>query len=243
VKQNADPAAAQNSASRALPPARGAATSDPDRMAVVKLRFEIPHRVFVYPFTRRHPDLLAIVTASQPVAERRLLAEISVVEPRPTDRTSELLALDGVHSVTRVDPVGPRTRYQLVVDEPCYLLLIDRLEVLLRYPRTAQDGEYVMEVASRVSQLRRLVDELRKLSPEVTVLAFGRDRMRTAPPTLTPRQGALLRQALSAGYFDVPRRISLTGLAEKLGRSKSSVSHGLARVEKALAEREASVGS
>jgi predicted DNA binding protein len=207
-----------------------------DRFAVVKIRFEIPHRVFIYPFTRTHPDVLVLITASQHLTDGRLLAEVTLVEPQPVDHTDDVRKLDGVLSVAREGPVEAQTRYQLIVTEPCYLLLVDELEVLLRYPRTAQNGLYLMEVASRVSQLRTLVERLRKIAPEVTVLAFGRDRLRSAPRALTPRQHALLHQALSAGYFDVPRRISLTGFAEKLGRSKSSVSHALALVEKALAE-------
>jgi predicted DNA binding protein len=41
---------------------------------------------------------------------------------------------------------------------------------------------------------------------------------------------------MAAGYFAVPRRITLTGLANKLGKSKSSLSEMLANIEKKLLE-------
>jgi predicted DNA binding protein len=208
-----------------------------DVQAVVKLRFEMPHGGITYQFTRRHPEILILITSAQPLSAGRVLVEASFMEPRPSDHSEELGRMKGVESVVRLGPVGPQTRYQVIAREPSYLETADKLEVVLRYPRAAQNGEYFIEVASSVSHLRRLIGRLRRISPKVTIAAFGRDRPRRSPTDLTARQSALLRQALLAGYFDVPRRISLTGLAQKLGRSKSSVSHGLALVERSLAER------
>jgi HTH DNA binding domain len=207
-----------------------------DRFAVVKLRFELPHTNFLYTFSRAHPEILIVITATQQLDPGRVLAELDLVEPSPTDHSEELQHLRGVFSATRLGPIGPRTRYQGTAEKPAYLVLADELEVLCRYPRIVQNGEHAIEVASRVSQLRKLVLELRDLSSQVVVGAFGRERMRTLPAALTPRQDALLHQALAAGYFDVPRGISLTGLARKLGRSKSSVSQALALIEKQLIE-------
>ena len=209
-------------------------SKEEDRFAVVKLRFELPHTNYLYAFSRAHPEILTVITATQQLDPGRVLAELELIEPSPSDHVEEMQRLHGVVSVSRLGPVGPRTRYQGVAEKPAYLVLADELEVLCRYPRLVQNGEHTIEVASRVSQVRRLVRGLRDLSPQVVIGAFGRDRMRTVPPTLTPRQDALLHQALAVGYFDVPRRISLTGLARKLGRSNSSVSQALALVEKAL---------
>ncbi|HTT25710.1 MAG TPA: helix-turn-helix domain-containing protein, partial [Thermoplasmata archaeon] len=63
---------------------------------------------------------------------------------------------------------------------------------------------------------------LRKVSPRVRM------------PVLTPSQRTLLLQAVAAGYFDVPRRTSLTRLASRLAKSKSTVSEMLAIVEHKL---------
>lgn len=202
----------------------------------MRLRFELPHTLYLYPFSRAHPDILLELTATQNLSGNRVLAELDLIEPNPEDRTEEMRRLPGVISVARLGPVGPRTRYQGIGEKPSYLVLADELEVLCRYPRFVQNGEHTIEVASRVSQLRKLVKELRELSPEVTLTAFGRDRMRTSPLSLTPHQNALLHEALAAGYYDVPRRVSLTAFALSRGRSKSTTSRSLAVIEKALVE-------
>lgn len=50
-------------------------------------------------------------------------------------------------------------------------------------------------------------------------------------PTLTPRQQEVLAAAMRHGYYDYPRRISLTDLAEKLGVAKSTLSQSLGMIE------------
>ena len=211
-------------------------STEENRFAIVRIRFEIPHTLYLYPFSRAHPEIVIELTATQNLSRDRVLAEFDLIEPNPADHTDGMRSLSGVVSISRLAPVGPRTRYQAVAAKPSYLVLVDELEVLCRYPRLVQNGEHTIEVASRVAQLRTLVTELRQLSPDVTVIAFGRDRMRTSPLSLTPRQHALLHEALAAGYYDVPRRVSLTEFARRRGRSKSTTSRALATIEKALAE-------
>jgi predicted DNA binding protein len=53
---------------------------------------------------------------------------------------------------------------------------------------------------------------------------------------LTEIQQQLLSQAMAAGYFAVPRGITLTDLARRLDRSKSAVSEAIAIIEKKLLE-------
>jgi hypothetical protein len=53
---------------------------------------------------------------------------------------------------------------------------------------------------------------------------------------MTPRQQEILQRALAAGYFDVPRRISLTELAVRIGVATSTLSVTLAVIEKKIVE-------
>jgi predicted DNA binding protein len=53
---------------------------------------------------------------------------------------------------------------------------------------------------------------------------------------LTEAQQQLLTEAMAAGYFAVPRGITLTDLARRLNRSKSSLSEAIAVIERKLLE-------
>jgi hypothetical protein len=206
-----------------------------ERLAVVRLRFDVPSSMALHTFTHAHPGLVLRVLSTLSVPGPQVLTDIEMVGEPPVDYSGEMGALPGVRSVARLGPVDTRTRYHIRIDEPVYLTLANEYQTLLRYPRVIQNGEYTVEVAAPVVRLRELIDALRKVSPSVTILRFGHDRMQTCPPTLSPQQFALLQRSLAAGYFDVPRRTTLTALASGLGRSKSSVSRALAVIERELA--------
>lgn len=227
---------------RKVPPFSGPVTGrSPDRLTVVRLRFalppETPHNpVRLRPFLQVHPQLEVWITAVQNLPNGLCLTEIEVVDPGAVDWTEEISHIPGIVSASIRGSSGPISRYQVTTAQPIWERLANEFEALLRYPRLIQNCEYTVEVAAPKSRLNQLVERLRQVSPSVQVLRFGREVMRSFPPTLTPRQQLLLHQALSAGYFDVPRRITLTGLATKLGRSKSGLSRALAVVERELAE-------
>jgi len=228
---------ARSPASRRSEDPDGSPPAEPtDRFAVVKVRFEVPRGAPYYRVSREFPELVAEVTASYRLPNRLDRIELEIVGSQSAESLEALRHEPGVVSISRLATLGPLARFHMVAETAPIHLLERELAVLIRYPIIVQDGRFTIEVAGPVGQLQKLVEGLRHSYPFVEVLRFGRDRMRTVPDSLTPRQYALLHQALAAGYFDVPRRITLTQLAEKIGKSKSAVSSGLALVEKKIVE-------
>jgi predicted DNA binding protein len=207
-----------------------------DRFAVVKIRFELPPGAPYYRTSKAFPELVAEVTAASHLPNGLDRVEMDIVGSPSTESLEFLRHEPGVVSVSRVAALGPLTRNHMVAQTPPFHLLEKELAILVRYPIVVRNGTYTLEAAGRVSQLQAMIKKLREFYQGVEVLRFGPDRMRTVPDSLTPQQDALLHLALAAGYFDVPRRVTLTGLAKKLGKSKSSLSRGLAIVEQKLAE-------
>lgn len=207
-----------------------------DPLAVVRVRFRVPREAPLSLFVREFPDAVLNVLASGKLPRNRDLVLFDILGALPPNNLARLRAMAGVISVSVLGTRGTTARYLAIVRRPRLVTLASDLEALLRFPQTITNGWYVVEVVARVSKLRELVKGLRRLSRSVEVVRFGHDPMRSFPPTLTSRQHFLLHQALAEGYFDVPRRVTLTGLATRLHRSKSSLSQTLARVERELAE-------
>jgi predicted DNA binding protein len=207
-----------------------------DSLAVVKVRFRVPREAPLSLFVREFPDAVLNVLASGKLSRNRDLVLFDVLGSMSPHDLARLRAIAGVISISILGARGSTARYLAVVRRPRFVMLASDLQALLRFPQTVANGRYLVEVAAPVAQLRELVRGLRHISEQVEVLRFGHDPMRSFPPTLTSRQHFLLHQALDAGYFDVPRRVTLTGLAARLHRSKSSLSQTLARIERELVE-------
>lgn len=208
-----------------------------DRIAAVRVRFTIGEDIGLKIFSQAHPSIRCVVTAVQPLGQEHYLIEVEMLTSELHDYAEELAHMPAITSAIRQSPVGHRTAYLITLGlTPEYMHIASEIGALLRYPRVIEGGRHTLEVVARLSQIRELIRRLRRLADDVEILQFGRAPMLSPGAHLSPRQTALLHRALAAGYFDVPRRVTLTGFAKGLGRGKSSVSRALARIEKQLAE-------
>jgi predicted DNA binding protein len=209
--------------------------SDPDRIVIVKLEFEIDSSVWASGFTRRHPELVLTALDVMAVTGDQLLAEYDVHGPS-IDYTREIAAFPDVIGVERL-AVGPGVgRYRIRSRASPMFKAERKYEILVRYPAASQNGVSKLELVGPLSRLRSLLRHLRATGRAPRLVSLAPDSFRSHRLLLTPTQRTLFRQALSAGYFEVPRRITLTQLAQKVSRSKSSVSQLLAVVEQKLAK-------
>ncbi|HMF34108.1 MAG TPA: response regulator, partial [Candidatus Lokiarchaeia archaeon] len=97
-------------------------------------------------------------------------------------------------------------------------------ECILKYPVLVQDGKGTWEIISP----RKKIDALLELFDEMGILysiaSIGSLKKEEGQLALTKRQELVLEQALALGYYELPRRITLTELAEKLNIAKSTLS-------------------
>jgi predicted DNA binding protein len=208
----------------------------------MKLDVRIAHRVWLGDFSRRHPELLIECISLLALGAAGYLGEYEFFGSS-RDWTDEIAEAHGIVEVERLDAAPNFGRYRIRFRQAVVATLAARYEVLIRYPRKLMNGILSVELVARLSRMRRLVAILAKGGLEPQLVSLGRASLRSAPLILTPVQRSLFRQALALGYFEVPRRITLTGLAGKVGRSKSSVSRTLAAVEQKLAQIAARSGA
>jgi len=106
----------------------------------------------------------------------------------------------------------------------------------MQFPVRIQAGFLNWEVVARRSEFEEVLKHARKVNPDFQVVSIRDRPLRSHLPMLTDAQQQLLSQAMAAGYFAVPRGITLTDLARRLGRSKSGLSEAVAIIERKLLE-------
>ncbi|ODR83178.1 hypothetical protein BG842_14330 [Haladaptatus sp. W1] len=100
------------------------------------------------------------------------------------------------------------------------------------YPVTVRNGSVdvtVTETRERVVELKRALEGMGATVEIVAVRTTG-----DSSGLLTERQAEIVDLAVEEGYYEVPRRCSITRLAELLDVSKSTVSGVLHRAESRL---------
>lgn len=102
----------------------------------------------------------------------------------------------------------------------------------LRHVEIRPDGRTRVSLRGRRSDIQDLVADMDVA--DVQVLRDSPDGDHLTVEDLTPRQETAVRTALDSGYYEVPRRVSLTELAETMGLSPSSLSELLRRAERSI---------
>jgi len=204
--------------------------------ALYRIAAQLPKDSWGYHFSRAHPgvrlELLNRIDVGQGLllAEVRMTGEGAELWPEESKREPGIVAVEA-------HPEGPqRVLYRVTFSAPSIHVITQQHHVLTRYPIVIQDGMSRFETFAAASQMRDYLDELRTEVGPNRIEAVRRSEVSAGGLGLTPAQDSVFRGALNAGYFKVPRGISVTELAARLGRSKSTVSVALVKIQRALAD-------
>ena len=104
---------------------------------------------------------------------------------------------------------------------------------MILYPILVKEGNIRIETITNRSKVDDFLTELEKKGIKASI---GRIGYKFNPTLLTQRQNEILNIAHEKGYFDIPRKISLTEFANSLNISKSALSETLRRIFKRLSE-------
>ena len=186
--------------------------------------------------TRGHPELRIEILNRLELSNDTVLIEARAFGPGSTDLVSITKNVPDLVDVGVYPETERSALYRFTIRMPPVLRVLQRHRILTRYPITVVDGWMRFETLALPAQVRALVKDLsREIGPS-RIEAVRQGSVSPSTLGLTPSQLIVFRQALASGYFGSPRRISLSELAKRLGRSKSTVSQQIALIQRRLAE-------
>lgn len=213
-----------------------AATPAPDRLFLATLRIHIPKEVWTGPFSSQHPNVRLEVLNRTEVRTGQSVSDYWISGLPPGVWAREIAQYPDVAQADSLAEVGDGCLYRITYRDPPIIALYQRLRLPLQFPLRIQGGFIAWEVVARYGDFQEIMTHARRVDPNFSIVSVRRRPLRSHLPQLTEAQQDLLTQAMAAGYFAVPRGITLTALARKLERSKSSTSESLALIEKKLFE-------
>ncbi len=187
-------------------------------------------------FSSLHPTVRLEVLDRLELRQGVVLFELRLSSDRPAGWTETLAQLPHVRSVELLS-AGPRTStYRIVYDGPTFLPVAKRLRLMRQFPFPIQAGVATWTIVGTEPKIRRLIERLRAARIRLDVEALRPGSREALTERFTARQQEVLSEAVRLGYFEVPRRITLTELAAKLRIAASTLSVTLALIEKKLVD-------
>ncbi len=207
------------------------------RLLLALLRIRIQNKgLWTGPFSRAHPDLTLEVLNRSDLTEHVSVSDYWISGGPPGVWAREIVEYSDVRKVDTLAEVGGGCLYRITYTSPPIVYVYRMLGVPMQFPIRIQAGYLTWEVVARRSEFEAVLKHARKVNPDFQVVSIRDRPLRSHLPMLTDAQQQLLAQAMAAGYFAVPRGITLTDLARRLGRSKSGLSEAIANIEKKLLE-------
>lgn len=202
-------------------------------MPSAQVKFELPGGPATV--STNHPDDEFRILATRPTADGLQV----VLEAQTSDSDAIIRHLDGetwlpTYEVLHVDERTILVEYSLDSLPSLYQSILSSGN-LLQFPLELRDGLVVSEMVTSHAQLSKLKDAF-----ESEGIHYEIDSVRqSTDPTslLTDRQRRFVTEAVEQGYYDTPRRCTLTELAAALDVSKSGTSEILHRAEERIIKR------
>jgi predicted DNA binding protein len=203
---------------------------------IATLNIQMSTDTWTLKFSRAHTEVRLEVLTRSDIDRDVAVSDYWISGGIPGAWTREIQSYADVVKVDALAEVGDGSIYRVTDRNPPVVYLYRRLGLPLQFPMRIQDGYIRWEVVSRKGDFQEVLQYAQKVDPHVRVLSIRNAPLRSHLPLLTRAQQALLTRAMSEGYFAVPRGITLTELAKRVNRSKSSVSEAIATIEKKLLE-------
>jgi len=200
-------------------------------MPQARLLVDLPDGPWIADVSREFPDAGFRVLAAVPGES----AGFALVRVTARDADAVLSAMEGHDALTAVSVMAREdgvATLRIETDAPLLLLAAKRSGLPIEMPLDIEDGVAEVEVTGEHERVAEMGRRLRELGLEFEV---ERVRQRVDPARLlTDRQRELLLAAVDLGYYDVPRRATLTEVADHVGIAKSTCSETLQRVQRTV---------
>ena len=192
------------------------------------LTLTVPEGIWIGDVTRNHPEATVRILSALTGED----AGVGLAEITAPDLSEMVADIADDETVTELEILQRHEETVLVQFEttmPLLLLPVQDSGVPLTMPFTIRDGRVEWEITAPQHRLSELGAQLDQFGIPYTVEEV---RQYVEPEhLLTERQLRLMRVAVERGYYDTPRRCSLTDLADHLDLAKSTCSETLHRAE------------
>ena len=212
----------------------GRSVAGAPRILSCRIEVTLPRDLWMASFTRTHPGLRVEVVDRLEIGRGLTMFEVHLLSTDGGGWSESIRALPGVEEVELIDPTEGSEVCRVYFQGRTFIPLLRTLRLVRHFPFPIQNGLATWTVVGPEGKVREFLRRLRTETIGVRVASVRHGPATRGRSLLTPRQQACLQRAVAEGYFDVPRRISLTKLAAQMGVAISTLSVTLAVIERKL---------
>jgi DNA-binding MarR family transcriptional regulator len=203
-------------------------------MAQATLSLTMPEDVWIQQISTEYPEATFRVLAAVPGADSGF-ALVRIAGPVVPEVVEAMNDHPQLTEITLAQWSDNEATVHFETTAPLLLFSSRESGMPIELPVDIQDGDAEIEVTGSRERLAELAEQLEHFGLQYRI-EHVRERLHESQ-LLSERQLEVVAAAVDEGYYDTPRRSSLTDLADHLDIAKSTCSETLHRAEEAIIKR------
>ena len=200
------------------------------------IRIIFPEKLWLGQLSRQFPNFQFEIKSFIPISQDPIIGNnlITITGTNPSQLLVNLQNHPSLVSYFVLEESPTQITLNTQTKDQFLLKAIIKNYILIKFPVKIDNGQANFTVTSSRENINQFMQDLNEVGIEADLKSIGHYTENENENVLTPRQNIIYRQARESGYYDTPRRISLSELADQLKISKSTLSTMLQRVHKKL---------
>jgi predicted DNA binding protein len=209
---------------------------DTSKTSLARIKIKFPDKIWISKIFRKFHDVKMEISHFLPYDLEKSIGNsiIEIWHYNIESIISEIKNHESVFEFSILEREENRLKINVKTFDPYLLYGVIKFGVLVNFPVNVKDGYAYWKLISTRERIDKLLTLFENKGMDVTLLKIGNSpyEIDDNASKLSFDEATILEQAINSGFFEVPRKISLEELANKLGKSKSALSVMLRKIIK-----------
>jgi predicted DNA binding protein len=209
---------------------------DSSKASLARIKIKFPKQLWISEIFKNFPDVKMEISHFLPYDLERSIgnAVIEIMHYNVDSIIEEISSHPSVFELSVLEKEENKAKFNVKTKDPYLLYAIIKCGVLVNFPVRVVDGFAYWRLISSRDRIDKLLTLFEEKNVNFNLLRIGNSpyELDDNKSKLSLKELKVLDQAINLGFFEVPRKISLEELANRLGKSKSALSVMLRKIIK-----------
>ena len=209
---------------------------DSSKSSLARIKIKFPDKLWISELFKNFPDLKMEISYFLPYDLEKSIGNsiIEIMHYNIDSIIQEIRKHPSVFEFSILEQEDKKIKFNIKTKDPYLLYAVIKCGVLINFPVRVKDGYAYWRLISSRKSIDQLLTLFEQRNIDFELLRIGKSPylLEDEKHKLTYNESNVLDEAISLGFFEIPRKISLEELANKLGKSKSALSVMLRKIIK-----------
>ena len=209
---------------------------DSSKSSLARIKIKFPEKLWISEIFKKFPDAKMEISYFLPYDLEKSIGNsiIEILHYNIDSIIEEIRNHPSVFEFSILEQEDKKIKFNIKTKDPYLLYAVIKCGVLINFPVRVKDGYAYWRLISSRKSIDQLLTLFEQRNIDFELLRIGKSPylIEDDKNKLTFDESHILDKAISLGFFEIPRKISLEELANKLGKSKSALSVMLRKIIK-----------